>query len=292
MLETNLNVSSGPLADGCTLCLAGRKMTLFITGICPNSCYYCPVSSERMGKDVMYANERRISSVDDAVEEARASGATGTAITGGEPLVVASRVAAYVSGLKRALGDSHHIHLYSGFPALTRENAKRLYEAGLDELRFHIIATDGVENSVRVASEFDWRVGVEIPALPGLDLLEVAKKAKDAGAQFMVLDEYEVNEENYFAHKAGPQSASTPIVSVPPAKILDQISRIRGVLPVHYCTVKSKYLIQYRNRLVASFYARRPKDALLLDDGSAVKRRGGSLVRFIPVHGEPVYEEL
>ncbi|MEM3794542.1 MAG: radical SAM protein, partial [Thermoprotei archaeon] len=262
MFEKNLNVSSGALADGCTLCLIGRKMTLFITGICPNSCYYCPVSSDRMGKDVMFANERRITSVEEAVEEAKTSGAIGTAITGGEPLVVVGRVAEYVAGLKHALGDAHHIHLYSGFPRLTRENAKRLYEAGLDEIRFHIIATEGVEDSVRVASEFDWRVGVEIPALPELDFISVAKRAKDAGAQFMVLDEYEVNEENFFTHTLRAERRSEPLVSVSPAKILDTISKIRGILPVHYCTVKSKYLIQYRNRLVSSFYARRPKNAV------------------------------
>ncbi|PSN95946.1 hypothetical protein B9Q06_03795 [Candidatus Marsarchaeota G2 archaeon ECH_B_2] len=292
MLEKNLNVSSGALVDGCTLCLVGRKMTLFITGICPNSCYYCPVSSERMGRDVMFANERRITSVEEAVEEARESGAMGTAVTGGEPLVVVDRVAKYVAGLKRALGDSHHIHLYSGFPSLTRENARKLYEAGLDELRFHIIATDGVENSIRVASEFDWRVGVEIPALPGLDFVEVARRAREAGAQFMVLDEYEVNEENFFARAPKANQRSEALVSVPPAKILEEVSRIRGILPVHYCTVKSKYLIQYRNRLVASFYSRRPSGAVLLDDGSALRRARGRIVRFVPVHGEPVYEEL
>lgn len=290
MLEKNLNVSSGPLAEGCTLCLVGRKMTLFITGICPNSCYYCPVSSERMGKDVMFANERRIHSVEEAIAEARESGALGTAITGGEPLVVVDRVVSFVRALKRAFGPSHHIHLYSGFPNLTKENAKRLYEAGLDEIRFHIIAAEGVENSVRVASEFAWRVGVEIPALPGLDFVEVAKKARDAGAKFMVLDEYEVNEENFFAHT--PKQTSGPLVSAPPPKILEVISKVRAVLPVHYCTVKSKYLIQYRNRLVASFYSRRPAGAALLEDGSAIRRRGGRIERFLPVYGEPVYEEL
>lgn len=292
MLERNLNVSSGPLAEGCTFCLVGRKMTLFITGLCPNSCYYCPVSSERMGKDVMFANERRIHSVEEAIAEARESGALGTAITGGEPLVVVSRVVSFVKALKEAFGREHHIHLYSGFPNLTRENARRLYEAGLDEIRFHIIAAEGVEESVRVASEFDWRVGVEIPALPEIDLVEVAKKARDAGAKFMVIDELEVNEENFFAHRIRPQQASRPLVSVPLPKILEVIAKVRSILPVHYCTVKSKYLVQYRNRLVASFYSRRPVGAVLLDDGSAVRRQAGRIVRFIPVHGEPVYEEL
>jgi pyruvate formate-lyase activating enzyme-like uncharacterized protein len=294
MLVKNLNISSGALSNGCAFCLMGKKMTLFITGICPNKCYYCPVGSNKMGSDLIYANERPIKSTSEAIQEAKDSGAWGTAITGGEPLVVVDRVIEYIKALKSAFGPNHHIHLYSGFPNLTNATARRLYDAGLDEIRFHIIATEGVENSLREASKFGWRVGVELPALLNLDYVEVAKRAKRAGAKFMILDEYEINEENSFAtighfDEAGSKNA---ILSLPKKEILNVIERIRGILPVHYCTVKSKYYIQYRNRLVSSYSAKKYKSTTLLDDGTVIRFVGKKVVRFAPVYKEPLYEEL
>jgi pyruvate formate-lyase activating enzyme-like uncharacterized protein len=294
MLIKNLNVSSGALSNGCAFCLMGKKMTLFITGICPNKCYYCPVSSNKMGKDRIYANERPVKSVDDAIQEAKNSGAWGTAITGGEPLVVVDRVIEYVKALKSAFGQRHHIHLYSGFPNLTSEVAHRMYEAGLDEIRFHIIATSGVENSLRVASKFDWRIGVELPALLDLNYVEIAKKAKSAGAKFMILDEYEINEENSFATIANFNKGNSKdaILSLPEREILGVIEKVRGILPVHYCTVRSKYYIQYRNRLVSSYTSKKYRSTTLLDDGTALRFIGKKVIRFAPVYKDPLYEEL
>ncbi len=36
-------------------------MVLFVTGRCNTGCYYCPVSFEKKGRDVIYANELKVS---------------------------------------------------------------------------------------------------------------------------------------------------------------------------------------------------------------------------------------
>jgi len=38
------------LPVGCKLCRKGSKLVLFVTGVCNNSCFYCPVSREKIGE--------------------------------------------------------------------------------------------------------------------------------------------------------------------------------------------------------------------------------------------------
>jgi pyruvate formate-lyase activating enzyme-like uncharacterized protein len=37
-------------------------MVLFVTGRCHRTCWYCPLSRERKGLDVVYANDQKVSS--------------------------------------------------------------------------------------------------------------------------------------------------------------------------------------------------------------------------------------
>ena len=105
-------------AEGCIQCQIGSKMVLFITGECHWQCDYCPLSENRREIDHMYANERRCEVADWAavIEEARAMDATGTGITGGDPMMVRERVEDACKTLKTELGTDHHIHLYTSIP--------------------------------------------------------------------------------------------------------------------------------------------------------------------------------
>jgi pyruvate formate-lyase activating enzyme-like uncharacterized protein len=81
----------GELSPACQQCAEGKKMVLFVTGLCRFRCFYCPVSERRNQKDVVYANERRVLTDEDVIDEARSIGAAGTGITGGDPLGVIDR---------------------------------------------------------------------------------------------------------------------------------------------------------------------------------------------------------
>ena len=110
-------------------------MVLLVTGRCRMSCYYCPLSEKKKGKDLVFANERQVLSDTDVVDEARSIAAEGSGITGGDPLDVMERTLHYIELLKRELGSEHHIHLYTS--TIDRKKFQALANAGLDELRIH-----------------------------------------------------------------------------------------------------------------------------------------------------------
>ena len=74
-------------AEGCVQCQHGSKLVLFVTGKCHWGCDYCPLSDNRRESPDMFANERRCSSWEDVIEEGHAMRATGTGITGGDPML-------------------------------------------------------------------------------------------------------------------------------------------------------------------------------------------------------------
>ena len=93
-------------AEGCIQCQMGSKLVLFVTGKCHWGCDYCPLSDNRRETPDMFANERRCSNFDEVIEEGRAMNATGTGITGGDPMLDFEKTVDAIKALKRAFGKS------------------------------------------------------------------------------------------------------------------------------------------------------------------------------------------
>ncbi len=194
----------GELPKGCQYCWRGSKLVLFVTGICDKSCPYCPLSEKRKGKDVVYANELLVYSLEDIFEEAERMSAEGAGITGGEPTLVIDRTVQYIQLLKDYYGESFHIHLYT--TTTDPEYVRKLAEAGLDEIRFHPMPEtwEDIERSeyakvIEEALKTDMDVGVEIPALPdkAREMVELAEALDRIGVQFLNMNELEIVESNY-----------------------------------------------------------------------------------------------
>ncbi len=212
ILTTMRNERSGSffnyLPQGCRLCYIGAKMVLFVTGLCDRNCFYCPVSYERRGKDLIFANERLVKKDDDIIEEAVSMDALGTGITGGEPLLRLKRVTRYIKLLKNKFGDAHHIHLYTAL-APGKKVLESLKSAGLDEIRFHpppglwakknLYLNTGTGNtpyreSIITANELGLSTGIEIPSIPS-DLSGILSLLEEFGG-FLNLNELEFSETN------------------------------------------------------------------------------------------------
>ncbi len=272
----------GPLSPACTQCQEGRKMVLFVTGVCRFRCFYCPVSPVRNQKDVVYANERRVYSDADVLSEARAIGAGGTGITGGDPLGVVDRVEHYVRLLKREFGPEHNIHLYTHEP--NPEKLARLAASGLDEFRLHIphylwgpLASGGGAYRAVLERAPAWgiRRGVEVPVLPEkeAELARLLRALDEIGVDFVNLNELEFSETNETAllergYRTDARNGWGVRGSRAAAERL--VRGLRLSVPVHYCSSRFKDGVQLRQRLLRRAERTAPAFADRTPDGTIV----------------------
>ena len=272
----------GELSPACTQCSEGRKMVLFVTGLCRFRCFYCPVSPTRNQKDVVYANERLVLSDADVLEEARAIGAAGTGITGGDPLGAIDRVERYVRLLKDEFGAAHNIHLYTHEPNPAK--LARLAAAGLDEFRLHIphylwgpLSGGGgaYRRVLEEAPSWGIRRGVEIPVLPEkeAELRRLLLALEEIGVDFVNLNELEFSETNNDALLGRGYSTdeANGYGVLGSRAVAERIVRDPGVsLPVHYCSSRFKDGVQLRQRLLRRADRTAPPFARTTDDGTVV----------------------
>ena len=260
-------------------------MVLFVTGQCERSCIYCPISKERKGEDVAFADEQAVKNIDDILEEAKAIGALGTGITGGEPLLKLDFVLDCIKALKGEFGREHHIHLYTGILP-SSEVLKKLRDAGLDEIRFHPSYSKWpdpmlLKKALRKAKSLGMEAGVEIPALaPAPEILE-AIKTEDA---FLNINELELSETNFEALKAlGFESKDLGCGAVGS----EEIARKHFLLEdakVHYCPSRFKDAVQLRERLKRrAKRVARPFDCLTQEGTIIHGTIGGNLTKALRI---------
>ncbi len=246
----------GKVAEGCACCIEGAKMVLFVTGRCGWNCYYCPVSLEKKGKDVVYANEKRVCSDEEIIAEAEAMDALGTGITGGDPLLDMDRTIRMIELLKGRFGREHHIHLYTA--TIDPEKARRLQDAGLDEIRFHPREEQwdrmSETNLREVCEALSIPVGVEVPALPGktAELNALASYCKDAGVSFVNLNELEFSESNWNMMEAHCYEVKDDLSSAVKgsAETAMEVLKANKKMRIHFCSSPFKDGVQLRRRLI------------------------------------------
>lgn len=242
------------LSDGCKLCQKGAKMVLFITGLCPRDCFYCPVSEERR-KDLTYANEKLVNSDEDILQEGRYMKALGTGITGGEPLIRLEKVLHYIKLLKTEFGADHHIHLYTSI-APDEETIELLASAGLDEIRFHPPADswDELESSnyaesIKTAQASGMLAGIEIPSVEGAEkVVELARKM----SCFINLNELEFSDANADKMNSMGYYLETEISNAVNGSmdVSREINEDNPNIRMHFCSSTYKDAVQLRERLI------------------------------------------
>jgi hypothetical protein len=250
------------MTEGCRFCVLGEKSVLFITGLCRKGCYYCPLPESRKNKDVVYINERKLSNVnavDEMIEEINLCDSKGIGITGGDPLLVLARVEKFVRALKRKFGKKFHIHIYLPTINVTKARLEKLAKSGIDEIRFHPDflnfndkEKEKIDFALRLKKKYHWKVGAEIPVIPGTgkQMLSFIRQIQEL--DFLNLNELEIGTLNtelmlkkgFYAKR---QSNAIKGSNETAMRILKKIGKTK--LLVHYCTARTKDAFQYCNRM-------------------------------------------
>ncbi len=261
------------VAPGCTLCREGAKLVLFVTGRCDRDCWYCPLSAERKGVDRVFANDREVRTDEDLLAEARVMSALGTGVTGGDPLLAPERVARYCRLLKEAFGPDHQVHLYTG-RAPTR--AELLPLVGLvDELRLHPphedwarILETAYPEAIREARALGFAIGVEVPALPGVEGLAPLLPLVD----FFNINELEWGEANADGMRERGLTLADRVGNAI-AGARDWAAPLLDFERVRFCSSVFKDAVQLRGRMLRiARNTARPFDECT-DDGTVVYGR-------------------
>jgi len=275
------------LADGCRQCVLGRKLVVFVTGICPRNCFYCPLSEEKKNHDVIFANERQLVDENETnalTQEAKACKSQGAGFTGGDPLARIERTCRYIKLLKKEFGKKFHIHLYTILESLTPERLNMLEDAGLDELRVHPdifnnMHWKGIELLYhRGKRKYTFDVGVEIPSIPGNEA--ETKKLIDyfiGKIDFLNINELEISDTNSCElvdrkfHTKDKISYGVKGSQELALKLIKYVEKKYPKANVHYCTCKLKDGVQLRERLKLRAGNTKKMFDIVTDDGTIIR---------------------
>jgi pyruvate formate-lyase activating enzyme-like uncharacterized protein len=200
--------------------------------------------------------------------------ATGTGITGGDPMLDLEKTLEAVRQLKAAFGSEHHIHVYTSIP-FDPLRAKDFGEAGLDEIRFHLLSgtTDKYRATMEACSQHDITVGVELPCEPDNEegLFALLDELETVPVEFLNLNELEItvgNQENMdvrgFNLSGGITAAAEGSAEL--ALRLKEAAQNKSY-HLKFCTAKYKDAGQLRNRFKRRGQATlRPYEVLSDDD--------------------------
>lgn len=302
----NHSYNIGKLCHGCKQCVKGRKIVVYITGICPRQCFYCPLSDQKKDKDVIYANERLCANekidlekennaLKNIIQEAKISKSKGAGITGGDPLARLSRTIKLIKLFKKEFEidklnnnktkTKFHIHLYTSLDLVNKKNLKKLYDSGLDEIRFHPdLYDEKFWDRIKIAKEIgNWKIGVEIPAIPNnydmtiklinhissyVDFLNINElEISDSNGNQLLEMNYICKNEKSYAIKGSHEMALKLLKEIKNKKLKNKENKL---LPVHYCTSKLKDSVQMANRIKIRAKSIKKPYEVITEDGMLI----------------------
>ncbi len=272
------------LSPGCRICTEGGWSCLFISGKCNCHCFYCPTAQDEVGEPT--SNSVEFAHPAEYVAYLERFGFTGASISGGEPLLTPERSLAFVRAIKDHFGSAIHVWLYTNGTLATVDILTQLRDAGLDEIRIDIGATDYNLHALQRAVGLIPTITVEIPAIPEEKerMKGLLGELRDTGVQHLNLHQLRLTPFNYdklqarnyrYIHGEKVTALDSELAAM---EILLHSIRENIDLPINYCT------FPYKNRFQAR--ASRQRNASFLIKGFEALTENG-FIRTMTLLGEP-----
>ena len=184
------------ISPGCELCATGSWSCLFINGKCNCRCFYCPTEQSIVGLPT--TNTLTFPRVQDYVDYIEQLDFKGVSVSGGEPLITLDASLKFIAAVKKKFGDRVYLWIYTNGTLVNREILSRLRDAGLNEIRFDIGATEYSLKKAQLAVGLIDHVTVEIPAVPEeYDLLKnTMHEMSESGISFLNLHQLRLTPHN------------------------------------------------------------------------------------------------
>ena len=171
-------------SDGCRSCLTGRGLNAIRkTNKCNVECKFCYNYGELdlqppIGEGMWEIGGSKFYEDDIDILLSVQQKPTGVAYVYLEPFM---EIEKYYGIIEKFSSAGMHQHMYTNGTLATEENLRALAEAGLDELRFNLAATncsDKVIKNIAIAKKYFRRVGIESPMSP--EYFDAFMKKKDS----------------------------------------------------------------------------------------------------------------
>lgn len=244
------------LPPGCRGCLGGKGTNAFVTGLCTRDCFFCFNQKPRVDQLVVHGIP--LAEPEEAPYIVRRYGLTSVGVSGGEPTLRPERLLRLVRALK-SMPFKVRTDLYTNGDCLDDGLLTRLKEAGLDALRFNVVARNFDLNPVERALRLFPETAVEIPVDPEqmAELKEMVCRLDDMGVPFLNIHELFVCRENaarMAAHghaSGGPEGAGLlwePVAGGEAAALELLLFGLREAkkLSVYYCSTRTQEDISAR----------------------------------------------
>jgi uncharacterized protein len=246
---TKLDISQ--LSPGCELCARGKWSCLFINGKCNANCFYCPSSQDEIG--IPQSNGIDFPSAKAWVDYIRKFNFKGLSLSGGEPFLTFDRSLEYLKAAKSEFNDEVYFWIYTNGILVTEDKLKQLSDAGLDEIRFDIGATNYSLKNVKKAIGIIPTVTVEIPAVPEKfeRLKEKIREMQEIGVNYLNLHQLRMTQYNLpkFAERqyvlSHGEKVTVPQSELTALRLLLYARENKINLPINYCSFAFKNRYQH-----------------------------------------------
>lgn len=240
----------GDISQGCKLCGAGQWSCLFITGKCNAKCFYCPTDQS---EDCVPTSQGMTFATPEAYAEyINHFGFKGASFSGGEPLLVFDRVMDYLTALRRDCDPNLYVWMYTNGMLASVEKFQQLADAGINEVRFDIGATNYSLDAIKMAQGIIPNITVEIPAVPQklAFMKEHLQAMIDAGVTRLNLHQMrltEYNAEKLFRYDYTYIPAERPLVlesELAALEIMQYAAENQLPISINYCSFFFKFRFQ------------------------------------------------